>query len=61
MDLSSEFLCGYFKISGLTKDLPDLVTYFEAEIIGKNHSFLTRKWVGSFQLDYEPIVTGCNG
>lgn len=38
------FLCGYLRIRGLTDDWPELTTYFDAEIIGSRHGFLTQKW-----------------
>eukprot|EP00127_Corallochytrium_limacisporum_P002577 Clim_evm13s134 gene=Clim_evmTU13s134 len=44
MDLETSFMCGYLHIKGLTEDYPQLTTFFEAEIIGPKHSFLTRKW-----------------
>jgi len=44
VDFSSSFLCGYLCIRGLTDDWPELTTYFDAEIIGGRHGFLTRGW-----------------
>ena len=44
VDLKDSYLCGYLHIKGLTDAYPELSTYFEAEIIGPKHSFLTRKW-----------------
>lgn len=44
MDLKESSLCGYLHIKGLTDVCPELSTYFEAEIIGPKHGFLTRKW-----------------
>ncbi|KAJ3399303.1 hypothetical protein CcCBS67573_g03314 [Chytriomyces confervae] len=44
VDLSRSYLCGYLNIKGLTEDWPELCTFFEAEVIGNRHSFLTRKW-----------------
>jgi hypothetical protein len=44
VDFSSSFLCGYLCIRGLTDDWPELTTYFDAEIIGSRHGFLTRGW-----------------
>ncbi len=44
VDLHASMLCGYLNIRGLTEDWPELTTYFDAEIIGAEHSFLTRKW-----------------
>lgn len=44
VDFSSSFLCGYLRIRGLTDDWPELTTYFDAEIIGSRHGFLTQNW-----------------
>lgn len=54
-------MCGYLCIQGLTEvccsfslmfqEFPVLTTYFEAEIIGPRHSFLTRKWQANEQQD----------
>ncbi|KAJ3014000.1 GID complex subunit 4, VID24 [Thoreauomyces humboldtii] len=51
VDLRNSFLCGYLSIKGLTDDYPDLSTFFEAEIIGSEHSFLTRKWDADEAID----------
>ena len=51
VDLSASFLCGYLRIKGLTDDWPDLCTFFEAEVIGAHHSFLTRKWDADESID----------
>nr|KAJ3419589.1 GID complex subunit 4, VID24 [Polyrhizophydium stewartii] len=51
VDLCKSFLCGYLRIKGLTEDWPDLCTFFEAEIIGPHHSFLTRKWDAEEAID----------
>lgn len=44
VDLSASTLGGYLKICGLTKEWPELTTYFDAEIIGNEYSFVTGKW-----------------
>ncbi|KAI9016547.1 vacuolar import and degradation protein-domain-containing protein [Phycomyces nitens] len=44
VDLNESMLSGYLNIKGLTTEFPELTTYFEGEIIGPKHSFLTRKW-----------------
>lgn len=44
VDMESSTLGGYLKICGLTKEWPEITTYFEAEIIGKEYSFVTGKW-----------------
>lgn len=56
MDLAESFLCGYLRINGLTEEYPELTTYFEAEIIGPKHSFLTRKWDADELIDEEHWV-----
>lgn len=37
-------MCGYLQIKGLTDDWPELTTYFDAEIIGSRHGFITQDW-----------------
>lgn len=44
VDLAASTLGGYLKICGLTKEWPELTTYFDAEIIGSKYSFVTGKW-----------------
>ncbi|CAO3570198.1 unnamed protein product [Mortierella alpina] len=56
VDLAESFLCGYLRINGLTEEYPELTTYFEAEIIGPKHSFLTRKWDADELIDKEHWV-----
>jgi len=51
VDLEDSFLCGYLHIKGLTEDYPELTTFFDAEIIGSQHSFLTRKWDAKEAID----------
>lgn len=41
VDFNSAFLCGYLCIRGLTPEFPQLTTYFDSEIIGSRHGFLT--------------------
>lgn len=53
VDFSSSFLCGYLRIRGLTDDWPELTTYFDAEIIGSQHGFLTQNWGAS---EHEDMV-----
>lgn len=43
VDLESGKAGGYLEIHQLTKDLPELVTYFDAEIVGSKFGFLTNK------------------
>lgn len=51
VDFTSSFLCGYLRIRGLTDDWPELTTYFDAEIIGSQHGFLTQNWGATEQED----------
>lgn len=51
VDFASSFLCGYLRIRGLTDDWPELTTYFDAEIIGSRHGFLTQNWGATEQED----------
>lgn len=53
VDLKESFLCGYLHIKGLTEDYPELTTFFEAEIIGPKHSFLTKKWEATDRTDLQ--------
>lgn len=53
VDLDKDCLCGYLKISGLTDEFPELTTYFEGEIVGKCHSFMTQKWDADETTDRE--------
>ncbi|CAO3616713.1 unnamed protein product [Cunninghamella echinulata] len=51
VDLKDYLLSGYLHISGLTASHPDITTFFEGEIIGPKHSFLTRKWLADLSVD----------
>eukprot|EP00158_Paraphelidium_tribonemae_P005338 Partr_v1_DN27287_c0_g1_i2_m38379 putative GID complex subunit 4, VID24 homolog (S. cerevisiae) len=51
VDLSNCTACGYIKIRGLTDEFAELTTYFDAELIGTKHSFLTRKWEADENVD----------
>ena len=51
VDLSRSHLSGYLNIKGLTDELPELTTFFEAEIIGPRFPFLTRKWDATEHVD----------
>ncbi|CAO1637491.1 unnamed protein product [Parajaminaea phylloscopi] len=44
VDLPNSHLDGYLNILGLTEDWPEMTTYFTAEIIGREHRFVTDKW-----------------
>ena len=58
VDLDKAFLCGYLKISGLTDEFPELTTYFEGEIIGSRHTFVTQKWEADETTDREVMHAG---
>ncbi|KAJ3321266.1 GID complex subunit 4, VID24 [Boothiomyces sp. JEL0866] len=58
VDLEQSFLCGYLKIKGLTDDWPHLCTFFEGEIIGDKHDFLTRKWQANESIDKQHWSSG---
>uniref|UniRef100_A0A915I7U4 Glucose-induced degradation protein 4 homolog n=1 Tax=Romanomermis culicivorax TaxID=13658 RepID=A0A915I7U4_ROMCU len=51
VDEPNAYLCGYLKIKGLTDEFPDLTTFFQGEIIGAKHPFLTRKWDADEDID----------
>ncbi|PKI84088.1 hypothetical protein MVES_002101 [Malassezia vespertilionis] len=44
VDMCASTLGGYLKIRGLTKEWPELTTYFESEIVGRDYTFRTGKW-----------------
>jgi hypothetical protein len=51
VDFPTSFLCGYLEIRGLTPEWPRLTTYFDAEIIGSQYSFLTHGWGATHEND----------
>ena len=51
VDMKESNLCGYLTIKGLTTDWPNLVTFFEAEVIGDKYLFNTRKWNADYLID----------
>lgn len=53
IDLTRGVGGGYLRISQLTRELPELVTYFDAEIIGDRHGFLTGKYGASESDDWK--------
>jgi len=53
VDLEKSYLSGYLTIIGLTEDQAQITTYFDAEIIGEDHHFLTRKWEADHKVDTE--------
>jgi len=56
--LNDSSLCGYLHINGLTEEYPELTTFFEAEIVGPDYSFVTRKWEADVKTDKEHWVKG---
>jgi hypothetical protein len=42
VDMAESYLCGYLRIQGLTEEHPTLTTFFEGEIIGTKHTFVTK-------------------
>ncbi|KAF9027459.1 hypothetical protein CPC16_002510 [Podila verticillata] len=68
VNLTESTLCGYLHIKGLTEEYPELTTFFDAEIVGPQYSFLTRKWDADESTDeehwtlfqpFEDIVHSC--
>ncbi|KAG9062669.1 GID complex subunit 4, VID24 [Linnemannia hyalina] len=53
VNLNDSTLCGYLHIRGLTREYPELTTFFDAEIIGPQYSFLTQKWDATEDTDQE--------
>ncbi|KAI8340592.1 vacuolar import and degradation protein-domain-containing protein [Chlamydoabsidia padenii] len=51
VDLKNDVLYGYLHVTGLTTLPPKITTFFEGEIIGRKHSFLTRKWHADLSVD----------
>ncbi|KAF9413840.1 hypothetical protein BGZ94_000599 [Podila epigama] len=53
INLNDSILCGYLHINGLTEEYPELTTFFEAEIVGPDYAFVTRKWDADVKTDKE--------
>lgn len=53
VSIPQSFLCGYLRIQGLTEDHPSLTTYFEGELIGTTHTFITKHpdWGATEKID----------
>jgi len=51
VNLADSFVSGDLLIRGLTKEYPELITFFDAEIIGQRYSFVTDKWGAQKQGD----------
>ena len=58
MDEENAYLCGYLKIKNLTDEYPEMVTFFDGEIISDKHPFLTRKWDADEDVDKKHWVGG---
>ena len=57
VDLENAFLCGFLKIKKLTKEFPELTTYFDGEIICRKHPFATKKWEADEETDRKHWVS----
>ncbi|EAQ87842.1 hypothetical protein CHGG_04461 [Chaetomium globosum CBS 148.51] len=55
VDMRESFMCGHLTIQGLADDHPTLTTYFEGEIIGSKHGFVTQhqEWGASEKVDFQ--------
>jgi len=51
VDEETAYMCGYLKIKNLTDEYPEMVTFFDGEIISEKHPFLTRKWDADEDVD----------
>eukprot|EP00834_Sanchytrium_tribonematis_P005443 NODE_329_length_9526_cov_0.701708.p2 type:complete len:307 gc:universal NODE_329_length_9526_cov_0.701708:5545-4625(-) len=51
VQLDKSYVSGYIMIEGITKAVDKLTTFFDGEMIGKHHSFLTRKWQTNEEID----------
>ncbi len=49
--MNQSLLCGYLTIHNLTPEFPVLTTFFEGEIIGPHHGFITGKWEADATID----------
>lgn len=50
VDLNQSYLNGYLTIKKLTKENPEITTFFEAEIISEKHNFLSRRKTSNLHL-----------
>lgn len=53
VDVGRSSFCGYLTINDLSVDFPSVTTFFDAEIIGTEYNFLTRKWGASADIDFQ--------
>lgn len=51
VDIDNLYICGHLKIKGLVDEYPNLVTFFDGEIISEKYNFLTRKYDADFEID----------
>ena len=47
VDFASSIIGGYLRIKGLTREWPEITTYFDGEVLGQEYHFLTGKWGAS--------------
>ncbi|KAG0152183.1 hypothetical protein CROQUDRAFT_315097 [Cronartium quercuum f. sp. fusiforme G11] len=52
LDLQTGSGSGLLEITGLTEKWPKLVTFFDIEIVGAHHSFMTKSWGATPQSDH---------
>eukprot|EP00041_Stephanoeca_diplocostata_P006293 m.79697 g.79697 ORF g.79697 m.79697 type:complete len:237 (+) comp16283_c0_seq1:312-1022(+) len=53
VDLAQSYLCGDLLIRGLTAEYPELITCFDAEVIGDRYDFETGKWKATRNIDLQ--------
>jgi len=53
--MNGSYLDGYLQIHSLTKEHPTLTTFFEGEMIGSKHSFVTKhpEWNANETVDFQ--------
>ncbi|MBW0487482.1 hypothetical protein O181_027197 [Austropuccinia psidii MF-1] len=52
LDLDSGCGSGFLDIRGLTEEWPSMKTFFDIEVVGPKHDFLTKSWDSSADCDY---------
>lgn len=55
VDLNQSYLNGYLKIIGLTESYPELITFFESDIVNEKNSFYTNRdeWGTNDKIDIQ--------
>eukprot|EP00041_Stephanoeca_diplocostata_P007673 m.110601 g.110601 ORF g.110601 m.110601 type:complete len:237 (-) comp16983_c0_seq1:195-905(-) len=53
VNLAQSYLCGDLLIRGLTTEYPELITCFDAEVIGDRYNFETGKWKTTRSIDLQ--------